>query len=287
MIFEHYSKNPEKKQASTGAGKKLLLIVFTVVLLSGVAFFVRQTGDQSDQVSCTEEAKLCPDGSAVGRTGPNCEFAECPSDSGEPLSNFANPYMEKAIANYFLTQKRFSWQVRTGSHNFCAVENLKPEKELFPLYVWVYCGEYIIEEGELKTLSGASGPAKIDYPNELSFYDLSKFSYEAPGDGAHYAEDIRRIFPEDIWQNIFDFDRSSIIQRIESTAYAGISSWELIKQAILNCEVESVGQVHSREVTAKLKSGGELTATEPEIDDIIDLAVSSTSKCGSIVMYTE
>ncbi len=29
-------------------------------------------------VACTAEAKLCPDGSAVGRTGPNCEFAECP-----------------------------------------------------------------------------------------------------------------------------------------------------------------------------------------------------------------
>jgi len=26
---------------------------------------------------CTEEAKICPDGSAVGRTGPNCEFAPC------------------------------------------------------------------------------------------------------------------------------------------------------------------------------------------------------------------
>lgn len=30
------------------------------------------------QVACTQEAKVCPDGSAVGRTGPNCEFAECP-----------------------------------------------------------------------------------------------------------------------------------------------------------------------------------------------------------------
>lgn len=27
---------------------------------------------------CTQEAKICPDGSAVGRTGPHCEFAECP-----------------------------------------------------------------------------------------------------------------------------------------------------------------------------------------------------------------
>lgn len=29
-------------------------------------------------VACTMEAKLCPDGSAVGRVGPNCEFAPCP-----------------------------------------------------------------------------------------------------------------------------------------------------------------------------------------------------------------
>ncbi|MEM4272409.1 MAG: META domain-containing protein, partial [Candidatus Bilamarchaeaceae archaeon] len=26
--------------------------------------------------------KICPDGSAVGRTGPNCEFAPCPGESG-------------------------------------------------------------------------------------------------------------------------------------------------------------------------------------------------------------
>ena len=30
--------------------------------------------------ACTEEAKLCDDGSAVGRTWPNCEFAPCPSE---------------------------------------------------------------------------------------------------------------------------------------------------------------------------------------------------------------
>lgn len=29
--------------------------------------------------ACTDEAKQCPDGSYVGRTGPNCEFAQCPS----------------------------------------------------------------------------------------------------------------------------------------------------------------------------------------------------------------
>ncbi|MFA7654357.1 MAG: hypothetical protein WCX97_05000 [Candidatus Magasanikbacteria bacterium] len=34
--------------------------------------------ENSQPIACTAEAKLCPDGSAVGRTGPNCEFAPCP-----------------------------------------------------------------------------------------------------------------------------------------------------------------------------------------------------------------
>src|SRR3989344_2131130 len=33
-----------------------------------------------NQTACTQEAKQCPDGSYVGRTGPNCEFAACSGD---------------------------------------------------------------------------------------------------------------------------------------------------------------------------------------------------------------
>jgi len=32
------------------------------------------------QIFCTIEAKLCPDGSYVGRTGPKCEFEKCPNE---------------------------------------------------------------------------------------------------------------------------------------------------------------------------------------------------------------
>ena len=35
--------------------------------------------NEGEQVFCTQEAKLCPDGvTYVGREGPNCEFAKCP-----------------------------------------------------------------------------------------------------------------------------------------------------------------------------------------------------------------
>lgn len=29
---------------------------------------------------CTMDAKICPDGTAVGRVGPNCEFEACPGE---------------------------------------------------------------------------------------------------------------------------------------------------------------------------------------------------------------
>ena len=32
----------------------------------------------NEPIACTADAKLCPDGSGVGRVGPNCEFAPCP-----------------------------------------------------------------------------------------------------------------------------------------------------------------------------------------------------------------
>ena len=34
----------------------------------------------SNGVACTQEALMCPDGSFVGRTGPNCEFSPCPGE---------------------------------------------------------------------------------------------------------------------------------------------------------------------------------------------------------------
>jgi UPF0755 protein len=64
-------------------------------------------------------------------------------------------------------------------------------------------------------------------------------------------------------------------------------SWELIKQAINNCEAESVWQTHDRAVMAKLKTGEELNGVEPKIDDIINIAETAESKCGKILMGTE
>ncbi|MBI2063276.1 MAG: tryptophan-rich sensory protein [Candidatus Yanofskybacteria bacterium] len=43
-------------------------------------FSIWQANKTPDTVFCTQDAKLCSDGSYVGRTGPNCEFALCPKE---------------------------------------------------------------------------------------------------------------------------------------------------------------------------------------------------------------
>ncbi|GEM_PF-4383657 len=62
----------------------LIVIIIAVAIALGGAIFYYQskiaphTPGDGGQVACTQEAKQCPDGSYVGRTGPKCEFAACP-----------------------------------------------------------------------------------------------------------------------------------------------------------------------------------------------------------------
>lgn len=41
---------------------------------------IRSGNDSSNPKPCSMEAKICPDGSSVGREGPKCEFKACPGD---------------------------------------------------------------------------------------------------------------------------------------------------------------------------------------------------------------
>lgn len=58
--------------------RNVLVPIIVLIAMVGVIAFVIPRGALPQPVACTMEAKLCPDGSAVGRVGPNCEFAACP-----------------------------------------------------------------------------------------------------------------------------------------------------------------------------------------------------------------
>lgn len=60
--------------------KKNLIILIIIAILATIMYFVSgRFQTQNQPIPCTLEARICPDGSAVGRSGPNCEFAPCPT----------------------------------------------------------------------------------------------------------------------------------------------------------------------------------------------------------------
>ncbi|MFZ2188593.1 MAG: hypothetical protein WAV73_03485 [Candidatus Moraniibacteriota bacterium] len=88
----------QKIKTSLGA---IVLIIIT--LTAGLFIWHYEKNQQEDEtqvsqplrknkstnpIACTEEAKACPDGSYVSRTGPNCEFAPCSNAQivGRPCS---------------------------------------------------------------------------------------------------------------------------------------------------------------------------------------------------------
>lgn len=61
--------------------RRILAVIISVAILIGivwVAFSFFKKEKQGKEISCTAEARVCPDGSTVGRSGPKCEFSLCP-----------------------------------------------------------------------------------------------------------------------------------------------------------------------------------------------------------------
>lgn len=67
--------------------KELALGILLLILVGFGSFLYQNAKNNTsgegreEPIACTAEARICPNGSAVGRTGPACEFEACPSDA--------------------------------------------------------------------------------------------------------------------------------------------------------------------------------------------------------------
>ncbi len=75
----------------------LIVVTFIVVLEVNKRSSVTPN---PEHIACTMDARVCPDGSAVGRVGPNCEFAPCPEPSPESdLIRVTSPASQSVITS--------------------------------------------------------------------------------------------------------------------------------------------------------------------------------------------
>lgn len=68
----------------TGIMKKINGSMFSLLMVAVIVFAFALRGwlphrSSGGEAVCMQEARVCPDGSYVGRTGPQCEFAACPT----------------------------------------------------------------------------------------------------------------------------------------------------------------------------------------------------------------
>jgi|GEM_PF-1429461 len=65
--------------------------------------------------ACSAEAKICPDGSAVGRAGPNCEFAPCPTRAAQDEAASWKTYSDPEILKFSIKYPP-EWQIVFEPH---------------------------------------------------------------------------------------------------------------------------------------------------------------------------
>lgn len=119
--------------------KPLALLAVTVFFLSGCSFSSQnlaqkpsnENQNQKQTTVCTQEVKICPDGSSVSRTEVNCEFAACPvaqnktEEKSKPVSEskvYENKYMKFTLPA--------GWAVTLGADS-SAVNIIKEEYILY------------------------------------------------------------------------------------------------------------------------------------------------------------
>jgi putative hemolysin len=153
---------PKPKKQAGSFLKNGLMIVVAGLILVGIIFLAVSLLRQPE--GCTMEAKICPDGSSVGRVGPDCDFAPCP---GMQMANPASVYCE-----------RFSGTLDLASGD-CSLPD------------GAVCNEWALYRGECSPYPAAETISSIKFPQSDS---CSVDSDCAPASGCHPTSCINKQY---------------------------------------------------------------------------------------------
>lgn len=138
-IEQSKPKLPKSLTTVTTFSKILAMILF--ITLPFLGFYLGMRYNEGIQVktnsnnptvttrpsskACTQEAKQCPDGSYVSRTGPNCEFSPCPSPIATTSTATNNQFINYLDSDYKIS---FDYPKEWGKPK---VEKIPPSPDLY------------------------------------------------------------------------------------------------------------------------------------------------------------
>jgi putative hemolysin len=167
-------------------------------------------------IVCTQEAKACPDGSYVSRTGPNCEFALCPNENNISIANPASVFCEES-------NNAGKLEIRTGEDGgqtgFCK------------FFDGSECEEWKYFRGECKP--GFVGDIIDSNMADLKIYQNKKYGFEFsfPKNMAHEDE-----FMDGYMISLGLKDSFGPVTVWDTTTY----SFDKLKEAAPNADPESI-----------------------------------------------
>jgi len=88
---------------------KLIITICIFAVIAGLVGFGYFFGFKNPEkpVACTQEAKLCPDGSYVGRVSPKCDFAPCPEVKTKTVKlYYYNPALDRDETGNILCSRK-------------------------------------------------------------------------------------------------------------------------------------------------------------------------------------
>lgn len=147
----------------------VILLISVGVLLSGRYKFKGEK-PRNTEIACTQDAKICPDGSAVGRVPPNCEFAPCPGQDQSGAIKIIAQNLEIPWGLAFLPDRSILFTERPGR-----VRMIGKDGNLLPTPLSTISGVKRIGEGGL--LGIAIHP---DFANNNYVYLY--YTYSSTGD---------------------------------------------------------------------------------------------------------
>jgi putative hemolysin len=161
----------------------LIVLIFSAIFaLAGAGYWYSAANKKAvqEEVVCTMEAKLCPDGSSVGRSGPNCEFAPCPEENKAQLANPASVYCEKQGGKL---------EIRTGADGgqtgFCKLSDGSECEE------WAYfrgeCGQTKTDVSGWQTYRNEEFGFEMKYPKD--WYSSGVYGGKQTPFGVDFSDD--------------------------------------------------------------------------------------------------